>query len=258
MDQNRFLQNRFILSELVKKGIRLKYRRSYLGIVWSLLEPLLTTAVLTIVFGTLFANKDPKFPVYILSGRLIYSFFSQGTTSALKSIRANSSLIKKVYVPKLLYPLSCILFNYIIFLISLIVMGLLCVIFKVTPTWHIVEALIPLFNLLLITTGCGLILSTVGVFFRDMEYLWTVLLMLVMYASAIFYKPERLLNSGYRFILELNPLYCVISDFRQCVIYGKSPCFHVYSLYAFIFGVVSIAVGLWAFKKNEDKFILNI
>lgn len=178
--------------------------------MWSLLEPLLTTAVLTIVFGTLFANKDPKFPVYILSGRLIYSFFSQGTTSALKSIRANSSLIKKVYVPKLLYPLSCILFNYIIFLISLIVMGLLCVIFKVTPTWHIVEALIPLFNLLLITTGCGLILSTVGVFFRDMEYLWTVLrCWLCMHQQ--FSISQKDFNSGYGFILKLNPLYCVIS-----------------------------------------------
>ena len=110
----RFLQNRFILSELVKKGIRLKYRRSYLGILWSLLEPLLTMIVLTIVFGTLMGEHDKAFPVYILSGRLLYGFFSQSTTAALKSIRANSSIIKKVYVPKILYPLSSILFNYII------------------------------------------------------------------------------------------------------------------------------------------------
>ena len=112
MDQDTRKKNFFILSELVKKGIKLKYRRSYLGIIWSLMEPLLTMIVLTIVFGTLMGYKEKTFPVYILSGRLLYSFFSQSTTAALKSIRANAAMIKKVYVPKLLYPLSGILFNY--------------------------------------------------------------------------------------------------------------------------------------------------
>lgn len=116
-----FMQYRFLLSELVKKGIKLKYRRSYLGMIWSMLEPLLTMIVLTIVFGTLYGNTDRTFPVYILTGRLLYSFFSQSTKAALKSIRQNSAMIKKVYVPKYLYPLSSVLFNYVIFLISLIV-----------------------------------------------------------------------------------------------------------------------------------------
>ena len=168
----RFLQNRFILSELVKKGIRLKYRRSYLGILWSLLEPLLTMIVLTIVFGTLMGEHDKAFPVYILSGRLLYGFFSQSTTAALKSIRANSSIIKKVYVPKILYPLSSILFNYIIFMISLVVLALVAVVLGVYPTIYLLQIFIPLIVLLMLCLGCGLILSTIGVFFRDMEYLW--------------------------------------------------------------------------------------
>ena len=104
------------LFELVKKGIKLKYRRSYLGIIWSLLEPVMTTIVLTIVFGTLYGNKDHTFPLYILSGRLLYSYFAQGTKVSLKSIRQNSAMIKKVYVPKYLYPLSSVLYNFIIFL----------------------------------------------------------------------------------------------------------------------------------------------
>ena len=99
-------QYQFLLSELVKKGIKLKYRRSYLGILWSMLEPLLSMVVLTIVFGTLYGNTDKTFPVYILSGRLLYSFYSNATKAALKSIRSNSAMIKKVYVPKYLYPLS--------------------------------------------------------------------------------------------------------------------------------------------------------
>ena len=108
-----FMQYRFLLSELVKKGIKLKYRRSYLGMIWSMLEPLLTKIVLTIVFGTLYGNTDRTFPVYILTGRLLYSFFSQSTKAALKSIRQNSAMIKKVYVPKYLYPLSSVLFRII-------------------------------------------------------------------------------------------------------------------------------------------------
>ena len=111
---NTFIRYRFLLGELVKKGIKLKYRRSYLGIIWSLLEPLLTMIVLTIVFGTLFGNKDRTFPVYILTGRLLYTFYSSATKAALKSVRANSAMIKKVYVPKYIYPLSSVLFNYII------------------------------------------------------------------------------------------------------------------------------------------------
>ena len=256
MNKDRFLQNRFILSELVKKGIRLKYRRSYLGILWSLLEPLLTMIVLTIVFGTLMGEKTRDFPVYILSGRLLYSFYSQSTTAALKSIRANSSIIKKVYVPKMLYPLSSILFNFIIFLISLIVLALVSVILGVYPTLYLLQAFVSLLVLLMLSLGCGLILSTVGVFFRDMEYLWNVALMLIMYTCAIFYRASKLLGSKWSFVLKLNPLFCVIETFRSAV-FGEwmNPKYLASSA---VFSIVAIIIGVIAFKKNEDKFILEI
>ncbi len=251
-----FIRYRFLLGELVKKGIKLKYRRSYLGILWSLLEPLLTTCVLTIVFGTLFGNNDPTFPVYILSGRLLYSFFSQGTTGALKSIRANASMIKKVYVPKYLYPLSSVLFNYIIFLISLVVLIVLAMVFRVFPTFQILWAVPCLLLLLLLSYGVGMILATIGVFFRDMEYLWNVLLMLVMYTCAIFYFPEKLLKSGYGWILKWNPLYCIIANFRNAV-FGE-PVHMKMFLYAAGFSVASLVLGLYVFYKKQDEFILQI
>ena len=106
-------QYQFLLSELVKKGIKLKYRRSYLGILWSMLEPLLSMVVLTIVFGTLYGNTDKTFPVYILSGRLLYSFYSSATKAALKSIRSNAAMIKKVYVPKYLFVVSRVFSSFI-------------------------------------------------------------------------------------------------------------------------------------------------
>lgn len=256
MNRNTFLQNRFILSELVKKGIKLKYRRSYLGIIWSLLEPLLTMMILTVVFGTLMGVKDKAFPVYILAGRLLYTCFSQSTTAALKSIRQNASMIKKIYVPKLLYPISGILFNYIIFLISLIVLAAVEVVLGVYPTVYLLLSVIPLLCLLMLSTGVGLILSTVGVFFRDMEYLWNVVLMMIMYTSAIFYMPSKLLGSNWGFVLKVNPLYCVIMNFRDCI-FGRMMNIN-YLIYSGLFGIISILIGLMMFKKNEDKFILNI
>ncbi len=251
-----FSQDIFILKELVRKGIKLKYRRSYLGILWSLIEPLLTMVVLTIVFGTLFGVKDKTFPVYILTGRLLYGFFSQGTKEALKSIRANSSMIKKVYVNKLLYPMAGIIFNYIIFLISLVVLAVVALCFKVFPTVYLLQVFIPLINLLLLGTGVGLILSTIGVFFRDMEYLWNVVLMLIMYTCAIFYKPEKLLESRFAVILKGNPLYCIISNFRSAV-FGEMMNYK-YVLYSFLFSIVTIITGICMFRKTEDRFILNI
>ena len=165
-----FMQYRFLLSELVKKGIKLKYRRSYLGMIWSMLEPLLTMIVLTIVFGTLYGNTDRTFPVYILTGRLLYSFFSQSTKAALKSIRQNSAMIKKVYVPKYLYPLSSVLFNYVIFLISLIVLAMVSVILGVKPTFYLLQAPIALILILIMSYGCGMILATIGVFFKNNSF----------------------------------------------------------------------------------------
>ena len=251
-----FWRYRNLLFELVKKGIKLKYRRSYLGIIWSLLEPVMTTIVLTIVFGTLYGNKDHTFPLYILSGRLLYSYFAQGTKVSLKSIRQNSAMIKKVYVPKYLYPLSSVLDNFIIFLISLIVLVLLGIFTGNYPTLHWLLIAFPLLVLLIMTFGVGMILATIGVFFRDMEYLWEVALMIVMYTCAIFYYPERLLKSGYSWVLTVNPVYNVIINVRNIIFHEAFNwgCM----TYACVFALVSVVVGVIVFHKNQDKFILYI
>ena len=244
-----FVNYRFLLWELVKKGIKLKYRRSYLGIIWSLLEPLLTMIVLTIVFGTILGTRTKEFSVYILCGRLLYNFYSTSTKSALTSIRRNAAMIKKVYVPKYLYTLSSILYNYIIFLISLIVLVVVAAVLNVRPTWYLMQAPIALILVLLLSIGCSFILATLGVFFRDMEYLWGVALMLIMYMCAIFYQPEKILDSSFSWILKFNPLYSIISIFRDAV-FGRLMNVH-YFLYALGFSVVTMVVGLIMFVKNR-------
>lgn len=251
-----FINYRFLLWELVKKGIKLKYRRSYLGIIWSLLEPLLNMIVLTIVFGTILGNHEKTFPVYILSGRLLYSFFSTSTKAALTSIRKNAAMIKKVYVPKYLYTLSAVLYNYIIFLISLVVLVGVALVLGLRPTIYLFQALLALVLILMLSTGVGFIMATLGVFFRDMEYLWTVALTLIMYMCAIFYQPKRLLESGFYWILKYNPLYCII-DIMRSAVFGNMMNIH-YFLYAFGFSIVTIIIGLYGFMKKQDEFILQI
>lgn len=251
-----FRRYRFLLSELVKKGLVLKYRRSYLGLVWTMLEPLLNMIVLTFVFGTLFGNKDKAYPVYILSGRLLFSCFSQSTKAALRSIRSNASMIKKVYVPKYLYPLSSVLYSYVIFGFSLIVLVVVSLVLGVWPTRQILFVWIPLVLLLLLSLGVGMIFATMGVYFRDMEYLWDVAITLIMYLCAIFYYPDRFINAGYGWILNLNPLYCVIATFRNCL-YGN-PLDMSKIFYAAGFSIIALVIGIYIFKKKEDEFILHI
>lgn len=251
-----FKQYKFLLSQLVMKGIKLKYRRSVLGIFWSLLEPLLNMIVLTIVFGTLFGNNEKSFAVYVLTGRLLYSYFSQATKASLKSVRSNAAMIRKVYVPKYLYPLSATLHNYATFLPSLLVLLVVALIRGVYPTVYLLQIFYPLLLLLVLTYGIGMILATIGVFFRDIEYLWSVALTLIMYACAIFYYPQKIETSGFYWILKFNPLYAVINMFRSAV-FGEwmNPW---YTCYATIFSIVVLIAGLVIFKKNQDKFILNL
>ena len=250
-----FKKYHFLLYQLVKKDIQLKYRNSYLGVMWTLLEPLLTMMVLVLVFSKLYHNtKD--FPVYILTGRLLYSFFSNTTRSALKSVRANASMIKKVYVPKYMYPCASVLSEYIQFIISLVILVAVMTYCGITPTWHLLEALFPLLIVFIMTMGSGLWLSTLAVFFRDLEYLWGVALMLLMYACAIFYRVETVIGENNQWLFRLNPLYAVIENFRDAV-YGNSMNLPV-MLYSLGVSLVLFFSGIIVFYKNQDKFILHL
>lgn len=251
-----FWKRRELLWELVKRGIKLKYRKSYLGIIWSLLEPLLSTIVLTIVFGTLLGRGGRDFPLYVLCGKLLYSFFSSSTKSAAKTIRVNAPMIKKVYIPKYLYPLSSIIFNYVITGISLLVLIPLCIYCRQYPSLHMLYAFFPFVVLFILTYGCGMILATIAVFFRDVEYLWDVLLTLILYSSAIMYYPEKLMKSGYYWILKYNPLFCVITNFRDAMM--GQPMEWNYLLTALIIGIGLSLVGTYVFYKKQDEFILAI
>lgn len=247
---------RFLLNQLIIRNIKLKYRKSYLGVCWSLIEPLMTMIVLSFVFGKLLGRGDKYFPIYVLSGRLMYSFFSVGTKSAMKSIRKNASIIKKVYVPKYMYPLSSCTAGFIIFLVSLIDLFLVMVVMRMDISLRLLGAVLPVLVLYLFTFGVGMLLTSVNVFFRDVEYMWDVGLMLVMYTSAIFYKLESFAESGKDVLFRLNPLCSLIQCFRNCI-YGE-PMEWNWLLYALGVSILCSALGLLIFKKKQDEFVLHV
>lgn len=255
---NNFKKYRYLLYELVKKDIKLKYRSSYLGLLWTLLEPILTTLVLNFIMGPLLGRGNKYFVIYILTGRLLYSFFSAATKTAMRSIRRYSGMIKKVYVPKYIYPLSTILSNFVIFAMSLVVLIFACLIKQVPITKHMLLVLPSLIILFVLCLGVGLFFATFSVYFRDLEYLWDVGLMLIMYCSAIFYYPEQLGDKLK--ILELNPVYAIIANCRQAILFGvDQQAFNMnYLAYSAVFSIVTLVAGLFVFVKNQDKFILYI
>ena len=263
-----FYKYRYLLYEIVRKNIKLQYRNSVLGVFWTFLQPLLTTIILVIVFGGVFGNNRAgvvNYPIYLLCGRLIFEFFTQSTKRAMRSIRNSASVIKKVYVPKYIYPLSNIIANFVTFLISLTVLVCFMVYFyffsneppHITP--YIFFSPIPILILLLVSIGVGLILSTLEVFFKDVEYLYEVFCTLLFYLTPIFYQVEQLniKSEFFKMALMANPLYSITQMFRSCVLFGEM--FNMnHLLYSLAFGIVTVVIGLFAFYKKQDKFILHI
>lgn len=251
-----FAKYRFLLLELTKKDVKLKYRNSILGFVWTLLEPLMTMIVLTIVFGTILNRKTEHYPVYILTGRLMYSFFSTGTKQALKSIRRNAGMIRKVYVPKYMYPMSSVMSSFVTFVLSLIVLVAVAGVQGMRPNLYIFGAILPIGTLFVMVIAVGLLLSALDVFFRDLEYIWNVFTMLIMYMSAIFYEADALLESQYAFLIRYNPLYAVITNFRNAV-FGR-PLELFYAVYPLALSAVILVIGMIFFYKKQDHFVLYV
>ena len=251
-----FMHYRFLLSELVKKGIKLKYRRSYLGMIWSMLEPLLTMIVLTIVFGTLYGNTDRTFPVYILTGRLLYSFFSQSTKAALKSIRQNSAMIKKVYVPKYLFILARTFSSTINLLASFTALIVVMLAMRVELHYTVLLVWIPLAFIVAFSLGMGLLLSAIAVKFRDIMHLYSVFVTALMYLTPVIY-PMSILPEWLKPIVLLNPLTNILQMFRGVMMYNSLPGIKSI-LIAAVECVVMLVIGLYVFYKRQDSFILDI
>ena len=251
-----FYKYRHLLRELVIRDVKVKYRRSVLGLVWSILNPLLMMLVITAVFSTIFKFNVENFPAYYLLGALIFNFNNEATMLAMTSIRGGAGLIKKVYIPKYIFPLEKIMYAFVNALFSLIAVIIVLVILKIELTWTILLFPIPLIYVLVFSTGLGLILATMNVFFRDTEHLYGVFVTAWMYLTPIIY-PMEILPEMMQKLMILNPLYHYVEYFRMVVLYGMVPSLKE-NMVCLACSLIFLIIGLIVFKKNQDKFILFI
>lgn len=251
-----FCKYRFLLVNLITKDLKLKYRRSVLGILWSILNPLLMMLVISAVFARLFKVQVENFPIYFLTGSTLFSFFSDTTSSSLTSVLSSSSLIKKVYIPKYIFPLEKCLFGFINFLFSLIAVAIMFVVFKFKVSVTVLLFPIPVLYTLIFSIGISFILSALSIFFRDIIHLYGVLLTAWNYWTPIVY-PYEMLGDTMKKILLFNPLFHYVTYFRDVTMYGVVPGIKE-NFICIAMAVGTFLIGLLFFKKKQDKFILYI
>lgn len=247
---------KWLLYELIIRDLKIKYRRSILGYFWSILNPLLMMLVLTIVFSTMFRFNIENYPVYLLTGQLIYNFFCESTNMAMIAILNSAPLIKKVYVPKYIFPLSRVLSCFTTMVFSLIALFIVMLITKIKFSITLMLLPILLFYVLIFTIGVGLLLSVFIVFFRDVQYLYGVFLSALNFLTPIFY-PTNMLPQWLAKLMILNPLYNYIIFFRKIALYHVYPTINDHMV-CFAFSIFSLILGSYIFYKKQDKFILYI
>ncbi|MDD2518484.1 MAG: ABC transporter permease [Bacilli bacterium] len=253
-----FKKYKFLLQQLVSRDFKVKYKRSVLGILWSLLNPILMMAVLAIVFTNIFKFSMPgvNYLVYLISGLVLFNYFSEASNLAMSSIVGNFTLINKVYIPKYIFPLSKCLFVGINFLLTLI--PLYIVIIVTGTDLNIYHFLLPYayICLFMFTLGMGLILATISVFLRDMFYIYGIIVMMWTYLTPIMYDIS-MIPAQFQTIFKLNPLYQFINFARSIILYGQMPTLGQWAGCG-VSAVVVLIFGIYIFRKKQDKFIYYV
>lgn len=252
-----FYAYRNLLKQLVLRDIKLKYRRSFLGYLWSVLNPLFVMVIMVVVFTTMFRSDIPNFPLYLLCGQILFNYMSEATSAAITSVMDSGGLLKKIYVPKYIFTVSKVTSTLITMLLSLIALILVALFTKtpVTVTYFLI--VIPLLELYVFSLGLGLFLAQAAVFFRDIRYIYSVLLTGWTYLTPIFYPVSLLDGMVKDIVTKVNPMYYYIDQFRCLVMYGEIPGAQSF-LYASAVALAMLLLGAWSFWKNQDRFILYI
>ena len=262
-----FWRYRYLLQNLIGRDFKLKYRRSVLGVVWSVLNPLLMNVVMVVVFSTLFDMRGSgidNFSVYLIIGQLLFNFFNEGTGSAMGSMLSAAPLIKKVYIPKYIFPLERVCFALVNCLFSFIALVIVMLVTGAKLHATVLLAFYPLLTLFVFTLGIGLALAAATVFFRDVMHLWGVFTLALNYFSAIFYDPEQMnplvvgsVELSLSQVIRFNPLYWYITGFRATVLDGTGLTWSMVWICG-LCAVIALAVGLFVFRRQQDKFVLHI
>lgn len=246
----------FAVRQMVSREVKRKYARSYLGIAWSVLNPLLSMAVMSMIFSTIFKRSIENFPVYYLTGSIYWQLFSGSTNSAMTALVDNRGMLLKVKLTKQTFVIARMLTALTNFGYTCVAYVLMLVLFRISPSLYILLFPVDVLFMLLFSMGIGYMLSILYVFFADIKYLYSVLLTLWMYLSALFY-PVDSLSRSMQALLQWNPVYHYITFARDVVLYRRMPELRVW-LMVVICGLVSFGAGYMVFRKNEDKVMQRV
>lgn len=254
--KNKIKQYRFLFEELVKRDFTKKYKRTVLGMLWSVLGPLMTLGVMALVFTQFFGRNMEHYMIYMFCGNLLYSFFKESTGTGMTALYDNSSIFSKINVPKYMFLLSKNVSSFINFGINIIVLFIFCIVDGVAFSWKFIMLLYPIGCLVVFNLGVGLILSALYLMFRDMKYLYDIFTLLLMYLSAIFYSIDAY-SQEVQYLFYLNPIYVYIRYFRKIILEGTIPklSFH---LLAAAYAIVVLVIGAVIYKKKNYKFLYYI
>jgi len=241
----------FAIRQMVSREVKRKYSRSSLGIVWSVLSPLLTMAVMSMVFSTIFRRSIENFPIYLFTGQIFYSLFSSATNSGMTALVDNRTLMLKVKLTKQTFVIARVLTALTNFGYTCIAYVLMLIVFRVKPSWYMLLFPVDVFFLLLFSMGIAFALSILYVFFDDVKYLYSVVLQLLTYLSALFYPVDGL-SETMRHVVNWNPVYNYIHFARDIMMYEIMPE-PVLWLKIIFWGVLSFTFGYWIFKKSENR-----
>lgn len=256
MALQRMKENQFLFSELVKRDFTKKYKRTILGMAWSILSPLMNLLIMWLVFNNFFGNNVNHYVVYLFAGQLVFSYFTDATNLGMTSLVGNAGIFTKVNVPKYLFLFSQNVSSLINFGLTLLIFFAFAAMDGVLFTWKFFLLLYPVACLIVFNLGVGLILSALFVFFRDMQYLWGILTQLLMWMSAIFYTIDSY-SYTVQCLFLLNPIYLYIRYFRKIVIDGAipTPQFH---LLAAGYAVAAFVIGAFMYKKYNHEFLYYV
>ncbi len=249
-------QHQFLFEELVKRDFTKKYKRTVLGMLWSVLGPLMTLGVMALVFTQFFGRNMEHYIIYLFCGNLLYGYFKESTATGMTALYDNAGIFSKVNVPKYMFLLSKNVSALINFGINIVFLFLFCIIDGVSFTWKFIMLLYPICCLILFNLGMGLILSALYLMFRDMKYLYDIFTLLLMYLSAIFYSIDAY-SQEVQYLFYLNPIYVYIRYFRKIILEGTIPKFS-FHLLALAYAVVALIIGAVIYKKKNYKFLYYI
>ena len=252
-----FIKYKDLLIELIKRDIKLKYRRSFLGYLWSVLNPLFIMIIMTVVFSAMFKRDIENYPIYLLTGRTLFEFMREGTQKGMKSVTKNSLLMKKTYIPKYIFTVSTVSSTFIDTVFSLVAFFLVMIATRSPFYIQLFYLPVVMIQLYIFTLGLSFFLAELHVFLRDIEYIYHAVTTAWMYLSALFYPVESLPHLLQVFVKTLNPMYYYIAQFRDIALYGRMPGMRII-VGGWIWAFGLMAFGLFMFQKNKDKFVLYL